>query len=291
MTVFDGQAFAAQQETVLKLKVEDLAERGVQLKVAAILFTEDAGSRLYSQLKFESAQRLGIEYNLYSYSMNDSIETVVEKVKELNADSTLTGIIIQKPWTTLWTSVTGHTKEEFSEWWLTMVNAIDEAKDVDGLHPRTLAAIASGTWVKEGKVLPATARAVWAILETGDLLQTDKKYVILGKSDLLGKPLFFELQNKKFEVEMIGSKELNERIEQKKYLFDADVIISATGRKHLVTGALIKEGAAVIDVGEPSPDVERVSVQSKASFLTPVPGGVGPVTVVSLMANAVDLVS
>jgi methylenetetrahydrofolate dehydrogenase (NADP+)/methenyltetrahydrofolate cyclohydrolase len=128
-------------------------------------------------------------------------------------------------------------------------------------------------------------------LSTAGYLNPDLKYLIIGKSDLLGKPLFYELTSKKYLTKMIGTKELNERIEQKTYLMDADVIISATGHQSLVTGELIKPGAILIDVGEPKPDVDRTSVASKASFLTPVPGGVGPVTVVSLLANAIDLVS
>jgi len=289
MVLFDGYTFATELEQRLQLRVAELAKRGHHLKIAAILCTEDAGSRLYSQLKLEAAHRLGIEYNLYSFSMTDSIELVLKKINELNADATLTGIIIQKPWTSLWTSITGQTKEAFTEWWLSLVTAIDQKKDVDGLHPQTLQAIAAGTWKSENRVWPATARAVWSILEKSQLLDRQKKYLILGKSDLLGRPLFFELQNQGYTVEILGSQGLRDRIEQGKFLHDGDVLITATGQKHLVTASLIKPGVAIIDVGEPTPDVERASVTTVAGFLTPVPGGVGPVTVVSLMANAVDL--
>jgi methylenetetrahydrofolate dehydrogenase (NADP+)/methenyltetrahydrofolate cyclohydrolase len=290
MTIFDGNAFAAAQETTLKLRMAQLAKRQVSIKVAAILFVEDAGSQLYSRLKQESANRIGLEYELYSYSLNDSKEAILQKIAALNTDPSVTGIIIQKPWTALWTQVTGKAKADFENWWVSLVTSISEAKDVDGLHPQTLAAIKRGTWRAEGKVLPATARAVVAILESAKLWQTNFKYTIIGKSDILGKPLYYELLNKKCEVEMIGSKELREKIEQEKFLYDADVVITATGRQHLITGALLKSGVALIDVGEPRPDVDRASVAEKASFLTPVPGGVGPVTVVSLMANALDLV-
>lgn len=290
MILFDGYQFAAEQEAQLRQRLFQLKDSQAP-SIAAILFTEDEGSRLYSRLKQEAARRLGMAYTLYPFSMTDPVEKIIDVVDQLNRSEACTGIIVQKPWTHLWQSVTGRPKVAFTDWWLTLVSRIDETKDVDGLHPATMASIQTGDWQQTGKVLPATARAVLAILDSAGYLQSELHYVIIGKSDLLGKPLYYELNNRKFITDLIGTKELKERIEQKKYLLDADVVISATGHQHLVTGEMVKPGVAIIDVGEPRPDVDRASVTAKAAFLTPVPGGVGPVTVVSLLANAIQLLT
>ena len=200
------------------------------------------------------------------------------------------------------------TKKAYSEGWQTLVSAIALEKDVDGLHPQTLEDIKNDIWIQKKRALPATCQAVLEILsvycmsikhevkKTGPsyirVLQplASKKIIILGKSDLLGKPLYYILHNEKFDVEMIGSKELEQRVRDGLHLTDADVIISATGRHHLIKGDMLKEGVAVIDVGEPKADVEFESVKEKAAFITPVPGGVGPMTVYCLLANSFKLI-
>ena len=291
MIIFDGYQAAQALEQSLPPRVAQLAAKGIQLRIAAILFAEDAGSVLYTRLKKEAAERIGIGYEIYTFSMTDAVDKVLDQIRTLNQNPAVTGIIIQKPGKSRWLEIVAapHTAQDFQNWWSTLVTTLDIHKDVDGLHPQTLTAIQNNTWQSEGKVLPATAKAVISILTQADLLQPDKKVIILGKSDILGKPLFYYLQNQNINVEMIGSKELTERIEQNQALFDADIVISATGRPGLITGELIKHGAALIDVGEPKGDIDQISVAAKASFLTPVPGGVGPMTVVSLLENAVEL--
>jgi methylenetetrahydrofolate dehydrogenase (NADP+) / methenyltetrahydrofolate cyclohydrolase len=302
MKIFDGKTTAEQREALLKTKVAELAKLGKSLRVAAVLFTEDVGSTLYTRLKKEAAERVGIDYQVATFSMLDSSELVVEHIEQLNQDSSITGIIIQKPWRMTWQEVNrleGQHKDirqAFQAWWSYLTSQIDLKKDVDGLHPQTLAAIEDGTWQEKKRVMPATAKAVLEILQESqgeaaaglDFLQ-NKKIIIIGKSDILGKPLYLEFKNKKFDVEMIGSKGLTRRMEHGHALLDADVIISATGRKHLITGEMVKAGVVVIDVGEPRPDVEFATVSEKASFITPVPNGVGPMTVVSLLENVVEL--
>jgi methylenetetrahydrofolate dehydrogenase (NADP+)/methenyltetrahydrofolate cyclohydrolase len=186
------------------------------------------------------------------------------------------------------TSLENADEQDFTAWWTALVSRIAEEKDVDGLHPKTLVAVERGTWREEGRVLPATAKAVLSILDAQQYLKS-QKYVVLGKSDILGKPLSFELRNLGFEVEILGRKELSARVEAGVALRDANVVISATGQMHVVTGEMIRDGVVLVDVGEPRPDIQRASVEGKAAFLTPVPGGVGPVTVISLLENAVVL--
>jgi methylenetetrahydrofolate dehydrogenase (NADP+) / methenyltetrahydrofolate cyclohydrolase len=290
-TVFDGYAFAQTKERALAERVKQLGETQ-RPHVAALLFTEDQGSVLYTRFKAEAAERVGIDYQVAIFSMRDSTESVLAKIRELNADPQVTGIIIQKPWRVTWLSVVGgeKTTQDFQRWWQTLTQAIAEAKDVDGLRPQTLAAIKDSTWKTKGYVLPATAKAVLSILVASQRFTVASQIVIIGKSDILGQPLFYELSNQGYAVEMIGSQELADKKTQGIGLTDKDIIISSTGRHHLITGDLVKEGVVVIDVGEPKPDVEFATVSPKASFITPVPGGVGPMTVVSLLENAIDLV-
>jgi methylenetetrahydrofolate dehydrogenase (NADP+) / methenyltetrahydrofolate cyclohydrolase len=296
MIIFDGYAEAARRERELAPKVAELARQGKKLCIAAVLFTEDQGSVLYTRLKQAAAERVGIEYRVFPFSLGDDVELVVKQVQALNKDQTVTGIIIQKPHRALWLSVCEALRPEeivsatdFVAWWQTLVTQIEPRKDVDGLHPSTLQAIKDGTYKEQHRVLPATCQAIIDILAVMPEELTQGKYIILGKSDIVGLPLFYYLSNEYKNVEMIGSKELSAKIEDGIALRDADVVVSATGRINLVTGDLIKSGVAVIDVGEPKPDVERQSVELKAQFLTPVPGGVGPMTVVCLLANCVTL--
>ena len=290
--IFDGYKMAKDIELQLTAEVAQLKKQGVNLCIASVLFTEDSGSVLYTQLKKEAAGRIGIDYQVQSFSLKTDVNQVIKHLHQLNTDQTVTGIIIQKPWRQTWQQITTGSAQDFQVWWQTLTQAINPAKDVDGLHPETMMAIKNHTWRQEKKVLPATCRAVLDIMTQAldhQELQT-KKVVILGKSDLLGQPLFYELKNRGCEVEMIGSAELTERVNGGVGLRDADIIVSATGRRHLITGEMIKTGAIVIDVGEPQPDVDFASVSPKAAFITPVPGGVGPMTVISLMKNCVQLI-
>lgn len=298
MILFDGYFTAQQREATLAVEVAKLAEQDIFIDIRAILFEEDSGSQLYTRLKQEAAHRIGIEYEAIPFSMKTDVSLIVPILEKCNEDRKVTGIIIQKPSKAKWMEVTGKNAEDFQVWWHSLVSKIEIEKDVDGLHPDTLSAIKEGMWREEGLVMPATAQAVLDILkvakQSDDLeieLDLESKYIVLGKSDILGKPLFYELQNQGKQVEMIGSKELADRIVSGQKLLDADVIITATGRPGLVTGELVKYGCVVIDVGEPKSDVEQASVREKAAFLTPVPGGVGPMTVMCLLENALRLIN
>jgi methylenetetrahydrofolate dehydrogenase (NADP+) / methenyltetrahydrofolate cyclohydrolase len=288
--IFDGLAAASVRERALTQRVTELSSQGVLLKIVAILFAEDAGSQLYTRLKREAAERVGIAYEVVTHSMLDEISVVQRSIAAANNDPTVTGIIIQKPWRQRWTAVTGRPNEEYNQWWHQLVSNLDLHKDVDGLQPDTLAALQDGTWREKGLVLPATARAVLSILEHAPVDHWQAaKVIILGKSDLLGIPLAAALKHQGVNVELLGRKELAGRLAAGQALRDAQVVISATGQPHLVTGEMLSPGAVVIDVGEPKPDIDKDSVATVASFLTPVPGGVGPLTVVSLLENAVQL--
>lgn len=304
MIIFNGDQLALELEQNLKEEVKVLQKKGVQPKIAAILFVEDKGSQLYTQLKREAATRVGIEYEVYEFSMTESIDGVEQKILELNDDESVTGIIIQKPWRKIWVEVKGiitdkgpkAVRQAFNAWWQLLTSRIDQAKDVDGLHSDTLSAVKANTWRQDGKVLPATAQAVMTILNQAfsqlniDLTQQKQlQILVLGRSDIVGQPVFYELENQDFKVKMLTRDDVDQRLGSDKKFMDADVIVSATGVNNLISGEMVKEGLIVIDVGEPRPDVDFESMKEKAAFITPVPGGVGPMTVVCLLKSCVEL--
>lgn len=304
MIVFNGDQLALEKEQDLKKEVAALRDQGIKLKIAAILFKEDVGSQLYTQLKSEVAKRVGIDYEVYTFSMTEGTDGVEKKIKQLNQDETVTGIIIQKPWRNTWVKVKGISQDKgtkavrkaFNSWWEFLTSQIDLAKDVDGLHPNTMDAIKVNSWQQEKKVLPATAQAVMIILNQAfaqlnidSTQQSQLNILMLGRSDIVGQPVFYELKNQGLQVRMLTRDDVDQRLASKKKFLDADVIISATGVRHLVDGRMVKEGVIMIDVGEPKPDLDFESMQNKAAFITPVPGGVGPMTVVSLLKNCVTI--
>lgn len=297
MVIFNGSELARQREEQLKIRIENEFPQD-QLTIAAVLFSEDLGSQLYTRLKREAAQRVGINYSVYEFSLHDPIAKILETITKLNGSSEITGIIIQKPWKKTWYTVRGEEIDanytQYDSWWHSLVESIEEGKDVDGLHPQTALEIKNGTWLESGKVLPATCQAVLTILDQAQQYHEthaalSRKYIILGRSDLLGIPLYYELLRQGKEVQLLTSQEFEMRISSGQKLLDAGVIISATGKKHLITRDMVASGCVIIDVGEPKPDVDLVSIGEKASFITPVPGGVGPLTVVSLLENCVSL--
>jgi len=181
-----------------------------------------------------------------------------------------------------------------------LVSIIDLKKDVDGLNPRTLEAVITGDWQDKGLVVPATAKAVFTIINEFLPDWRKKKTMIIGKSDLVGKPLYFLLKQKTINnrqaineksgevIRLTGRNEFQELLSKPEKLKKFDIIVSATGKPDLIDASMIKKGVALIDVGEPKGDINP-NTYKKASFYTPVPGGVGPVTVVSLMENGVVL--
>lgn len=303
MIILDGITLAQQREATLREKVDSLPTSSSQPTIAAVLFTEDPGSVLYTSKKSEAAQRVGMGYQIFPFSMLEEISVVQAQIQSLNDNPQITGIIIQKPTRKIWQDVyrqrfSGEELSKlglnFNAWWMSLISEINPHKDVDGLHPSTLKALQENTWQEEGKVLPATCRAVISLLEEADqglhsIFQSETQFVILGKSDLLGQPLFYYLKNQDLSVSLIGSKDLARRQEMGTDLHDTDVVISATGRPNLITGGMLKPGCVVIDVGEPQGDVDFESVKDKVAVITPVPGGVGPMTVVCLLENCYQL--
>lgn len=297
MQVFDGVAFATNMEAEIAQRVRVVARQGSATQIVSLVFREDAGSKLYTEKKHACAQRLGIPFAPEWVSLTDSVDYLVSKLYQLSQVPQTAGLMIQKPRRKTWIDTIGQqrtfvtTKEAiraFDNWWLQLTSSIDPSKDVDGLTPTTQAAIQAGTWREQGRVLPATAQAILAILQSVPISQSDT-IAVLGKSDIVGRPTYYALKHLGYQTDLLGSADFNKREQSGAGLRDFSVVISATGKQHLISSQHIAPDSLLIDVGEPYPDFDFNSVSQLAQFITPVPGGVGPVTVAQLFANLVTL--
>jgi methylenetetrahydrofolate dehydrogenase (NADP+)/methenyltetrahydrofolate cyclohydrolase len=296
MIVFNGKEFALEKERALQSRLEGFPSDS-RPAIGCIVFFEDQGGIVYSQEKKLVAERLGIEYSIVQTSMSEPLEQLQKLVLSFAKDPQITGIIIQKPWRKTWEAFhmeETHDFESFQVWWHALTSLIPLSKDIDGLHPDTLQRIKEGTLVKESGVLPATCRAVLSILDNvhtqTSMDLTQEPVLIIGRSELLGLPLYFELKNRGWHhLELVGQLELRQLISQPEKLTRFKTIITSTGVQNLVNSAMIAEGCILIDAGFPQGDIDFDSVLPKSAFITPVPNGVGPVTVISLLENAVEL--
>jgi methylenetetrahydrofolate dehydrogenase (NADP+)/methenyltetrahydrofolate cyclohydrolase len=275
MTIFfDGKKFAREREERLK---NEIKKRRFEPKLVVVLIGDDPASRLYVEKKKEAAERVGIEFELKEFKKTVSESEVIDYIEKKNAEKKMTGIMVQLP-----------LPEKLDE--LNIRRAIHPFKDVDCLHPKNLGLVMIG----KPLFYPATVKAVLEVLKraargtffaqsrSGFAALKGMEVVIVGGSNLVGKPLAMVLSNFGATVTLCRSTTRNLADHTRK----ADILISATGKPGLIKKEVVKKGAVVIDVGETKGDVAKDVVQ-RASFLTSVPGGVGPVTVVSLLENLV----
>lgn len=262
--IIDGRKIAQKHQEKLK---QEIARLTTKPKMVSILVGEDPSSILYSKIKQKKAAEIEIDFEWVSFPEDTPYLEVVNKIQQLNQDQSVQGIMVQLPVPESF--LTGHTELEF-------LQNINPEKDVDGL-------------TQKGPFVPAAVAAVLIMLKDQGISVQNKKVVVIGASDLVGKPLALELEKLGGKISVCNSKTLDLAEETK----EADIIISATGIPGILTGDMIKEGVVVIDVGTSKVngkivgDVDFSSVYPKALKITPVPGGVGPVTVVCLMENVV----
>ncbi len=263
--IFDGRAFAAEKESSLGLRIIGLKARGVYPKLASILVGDDPASKLYVNLKKKAAERVGAEVDVYFINMSTKVDDLILLIDTLNTDDAFNGIMIQLP-----------LPGEFAKHEDYIINAIDPKKDVDGLRPGS-------------EFLHPTSKAVMDILhEAEKILRLSYKtrsctVAVVGATGMVGAPLVKELKAEGYRV--YGANEKTTGLG--KITKSADVVISATGVPGLIKPGMIKPGAVVIDVGSPKGDVDP-AVSDKAGFFTPVPGGVGPVTISCLLENLIS---
>lgn len=275
--IINGKALARKREELLKNSLLNLDGRP---KVVSILIGDDPSSLLYSKMKQKKAHKLGIDFDFEQFPEDIEYEVIEGVIERLNEDPAVTGIMVQLPLPKKF--LQNHKTQE-------LLDLINPQKDIDGLT--------SNSPFKTAAVV-----AVFNILEEEGIDLKNKNAVVVGTSDLIGKPIAKGLEEKGAIVHSVNRATLN----KEEICKNADILITATGVPNLIKGEMVKEGVVVIDVGvmvieepkedtshQPSEtrqilgDVEFESVYPKASKITPVPGGVGPLTVVALMENAV----
>ncbi len=289
MRIFDGRSFARRRERALLKKLEGVGER---YRILSVFFAEDRASQLYTRLKLEAARRVGMSFDRLDLSILDDLEFLREQIRMAGRRDDVDGVLVQKPSKRVWESLVGKHGElgdNFRSWWLRLVSELRVEKDIDCLTEENLSRVYEGNW----RILPATVRAVLHVLQ--EVLGDDADYTmpvettplagmkatVIGRSRIVGHPLAAVLSSLGAEVTNVGSGEPDLASVSR----EADILVSATGRRGLVKGEMVKRGVIAIDVGSPEGDMEFASVASRARMITPVPNGIGPVTVVSLLEN------
>jgi len=271
--IIDGTALAAAVRASLGPAVTALAARGAQPGLAAILAGEDAASRVYVRHKVRACAEVGVRSELHEFAAEVPEARLLECVARLNRDPAVHGILVQLPLPT-------HLDAG------RVLAAVSAAKDVDGFHTENLGALLRGT----PRFVPCTPAGVLRLLDHAGVPLAGRHAVVIGRSNIVGKPLALLLLQRDATVTICHSKtaRLAELARQ------ADVLVAAAGRPRMVGAEMVKPGACVIDVGTSrtadgklSGDVEFAAVQEIAGWITPVPGGVGPMTVAMLVANTV----
>ena len=282
MQLIDGKAVAAQIKQEIAAEVNEiLANGGKRPHLAAILVGHDGGSETYVASKVKACEECGFTSTLIRYEADVTEEELLAKVEELNNDADVDGFIVQLP-------LPKHIDEQ------KVTEAIDYRKDVDGFHPVNAGRLSIGLPC----FLSATPNGIMELLRRYDIDTKGKKCVVLGRSNIVGKPMANLMMQKSIPgdatVTVCHSHTANIADECRQ----ADIIIAALGQPHFLKAEMVKEGAVVIDVGTTRvPDATRKSgfrlcgdvdfenVAPKCSFITPVPGGVGPMTITMLLKN------
>jgi methylenetetrahydrofolate dehydrogenase (NADP+)/methenyltetrahydrofolate cyclohydrolase len=270
--IVDGKLIAQEVANRLKEKVDELRQQGIKPKLVIVGIKPDARSQVYIRMKLKRAEEIGI--NTEYIDLNNATRTeCIEKVSELSNDKAIDGIILQLP---------------LAGWYdpQDLIDYIDPSKDVDGLTSTNQLALEQN---KPG-IYPATPLAVMKILKLNNIELSHKTVCVVGRSHLVGTPLKYLLEHSGAKV-LVGHRQIKDL---SNLTLQSDIVISAAGSPSLITADMIKQGAVVIDVGinnvddKLRGDVDFEGVSKKASIITPVPGGVGPLTVVMLLKNVID---
>jgi methylenetetrahydrofolate dehydrogenase (NADP+) / methenyltetrahydrofolate cyclohydrolase len=266
-TLMDGTALAARLRGELK---GDIAELG-RVGLATVLVGDDAASEIYIRLKHKAADEVGIEPIDHRLPSTTAEDELVELVEELNENDEVDGILVQTP-----------LPEQIDE--ARVMRAIDPMKDVDGLHPFS----AGQLYLGRQTLVPATPLGVMHLLDEYRIPIAGQSAVVVGRSTLVGKPVALLLLQANATVTICHSR----TEDLAGHTLDADILVAAVGLPGVITADMVKEGATVVDVGITRTDAGvrgdvEAGVAEVAAFLTPVPGGVGPMTIAALLGNAV----
>lgn len=270
--IIDGKALAKSIRQELKEEVEKLKEKGMKPKLAVIMVGDDKASKVYVKNKSKACEEVGIEYEEYLLKEDTKMDKLLELIHSLNKKEEVHGILLQSP-------LPKHLdiNQAFAE--------ISYEKDVDGFHPINVGKLS----LNQDCFVSCTPYGIIRMLEVYGIEIEGKNAVVIGRSNIVGKPLVQCLLNKNATVTICHSRTKNiEEITKK-----ADILVAAIGKPKFMTEEMVKEGAVVIDVGINRTenglvgDVDFEKVKEKASYITPVPGGVGPMTIAMLMNNVV----
>ena len=284
MTLIDGKQTAAEIKAEIKAQVEEMAAKGIRRPhLAAVLVGHDGGSETYVKNKVLACEACGFESTLLRFEDDITEAELLATVQRLNEDESVDGFIVQLP-------LPRHIDEQ------RVIEAICPEKDVDGFHPINVGRMAIGLPC----FMSATPKGIYELLRRYNIPTSGKKCVILGRSNIVGKPMATIMMQKSLgdaTVEVCHSHSANLKAE----CATADILIAAIGRPEFVTADMVKEGAVVIDVGTTRVadasrpkgyrlcgDVKFDEVAPKCSHITPVPGGVGPMTICMLMQNTLQ---
>ena len=272
--ILDGKALANLLGKNLKEKVKNLKAEGITPHFCVINIGDDTASKIYVRSKKRKAEKLGIIQDIYQMPADTKQQEVLDLIDKLNTDPEINGLMVQMP-----------TPEQINA--DELLARIDPNKDVDSLTPANVGRL----WLKDHFVEPATAEGIMALLKHYEIPLNGKNVVIIGRSNIVGKPLAALMLEKNATITIAHSKTQNLASLTKR----ADVIVSATGEPCLIKADMVKDGVIVVDVGinrvngKLVGDVDFDAVKEKASYITPVPGGVGPLTVQFLMEAVVNL--
>jgi len=266
--MIDGKALAAKVREEVAAEVEELGDIGL----TTVLVGDDPASHVYISGKHKAATSVGIHANDLRLPAETSQEELLELIAELNADESVDGLLVQLP---LPASIDETTTLE----------AIDPAKDIDGLHPMN----AGSLYLGRPRLVPATPLGIMRMLAEHRIEPRGARAVVVGRSNIVGKPIAHLLLQAHATVTICHSR----TVELERHTLDADILVAAVGQVHVIGADMVKAGAAVIDVGMNRTDeglfgdVDPGAVE-RAAYLTPVPGGVGPMTIAMVLKNTVS---
>ena len=272
--IIDGKLISAQIKDELKEEVQKIKEMGGNICLAVVQVGDDPASSVYVNNKKKACAYIGIESRAFELPESTTEAELVSLVETLNADSGVNGILVQLP-------LPSHINEDL------VIRTISPDKDVDGFHPQSVGRL----WIGEKGFLSCTPAGIIQLLKRSGIGIEGKECVVIGRSNIVGKPMAALLLRENGTVTVAHSRTKN----LKEVARRADILIVAIGKKQFINSEYIKEGAVVIDVGmhrdennKLCGDVDFTDVADKVSAITPVPGGVGPMTIAMLMNNCVE---
>lgn len=271
--IIDGKEISAQVRARVADEVRALKARGVNPGLAVVIVGDDPASRTYVNNKEKDCAQVDIHSEEYALPASTTQEELMELIAKLNKKPEINGILVQLP-------IPKHLDEK------AVIESIDPKKDVDAFHPSNVGRIMIGDF----HFLPCTPAGVMEMLKSAGISAEGKKCVVVGRSNIVGKPMAMLLLHQNGTVTICHSRTQN----LTEICAEADILVAAIGKAKFITADMVKEGAVVIDVGmnydengKRCGDVDYASVEPKASYITPVPGGVGPMTRAMLLVNTI----